>query len=62
MIFEDYLKRNAELYPEKTAVICGNNSLTYSQLWQEVLTKSANLPKNKAVAFRVSQDFESLFT
>ncbi|MBR4214920.1 MAG: acyl--CoA ligase [Bacteroidales bacterium] len=62
MIFEDYLKRNAELYPEKTAVICGNNSLTYSQLWQEVLTKSANLPKNKAVAFRVSQDFEFLFT
>lgn len=33
---EDYLRRDAELYPNKVAVICGSEKCTYSQLWQRV--------------------------
>ena len=36
MTLEDYLKQDAERYPDKVAVICGNERLTYAQLWQRV--------------------------
>lgn len=60
MILEDYLKQNAELHPDKIAVICGSKSLTYSQLWHEVLNAAATLPKNEIVVFRVTQDIDFL--
>ena len=31
MTLEDYLAQDARCYPEKTAVICGNERLTYAQ-------------------------------
>ena len=62
MIFEDFIKRNSELYPTKPAVICGDITLSYSELWQKVLEKSTLLPKNKVVVFRVSQDIDFLLT
>ena len=62
MIFEDFIKRNSELYPTKPAVICGDNTLTYSELWQKILDKTASLPKNEVVVFRVSQDIDFLLT
>ena len=52
MIFEDYLKQSSELYPEKTAVICGDQSLTYKALWQQTLATAEPLPKNGTVVFR----------
>lgn len=33
---EDYLRRDADLYPNKVAVICGSEKCTYSQLWEKV--------------------------
>lgn len=33
---EDYLRQDAELYPEKVAVICGDEACTYRQLWDRV--------------------------
>ncbi len=56
VIFEDYLKQSAELYPEKTAVICGDKSLTYKELWQQTSASALSLPKNATVVFRSSQD------
>ena len=34
MNLEDYLHQNARCYPDKVAVVCGDKSLTYAQLWQ----------------------------
>ena len=31
----DYLQRDAELYPNKVAVICGEEACTYRQLWEK---------------------------
>lgn len=36
MTLEEYLKQDAELYPNKVAVICGSEKCTYSQLWKRV--------------------------
>ena len=39
----DYLAQHAEHQPNKLAVICGDERLTYAQLWQRVQAKSLNL-------------------
>ncbi len=39
----DYLAQHAECRPDKVAVICGDERLTYAQLWQRVQAKSLNL-------------------
>lgn len=39
MILEDYLKRDAELYPLKAAIICEGETVTYKELYQRVLEK-----------------------
>lgn len=62
MRLEDFLKINAEKYPQKTAVICGDKSLTYSKLWKESLNLSLTFPQNKIVPFRASQSIEFLLT
>ena len=58
MILEDYLKQNAELYPNKTAVICGAKTLTYSELWQQTINAAQSLPKGETVVFRATQDID----
>ena len=42
-ILEDYLERNARLYPQKTAVVCGEKSCTYEALCEQVLTRAKEL-------------------
>ena len=39
----DYLEQNAQRYPDKIAVVCGDQSLTYAQLWQEVQAQRLSL-------------------
>lgn len=41
MTLEDYLKRNAQLYPEKTAVVCGEERCTYRELNDRVAARAA---------------------
>ena len=40
MILEDYLERNAQRYPQKTAVVCEGNAYTYKTLLDMVLTRT----------------------
>lgn len=40
MILEDYLERNARLYPQKTAVVCGEKVCTYEALYEQVLART----------------------
>ena len=41
--FEDYLEINAKRYPQKTAVVCGEEVCTYEALYERVLTRTEAL-------------------
>ena len=62
MTLEDYLKCDAELYPDKIAAICEGETITYSQLYEQAVAKSGNYVKGEAVVFRASQTIDFLIT
>ena len=62
MSLEDYLYQNAQRYPSKVAVVCGDQSLTYAQLWQAVERHSHYFRPHEVVCFRSSQDIDFLVT
>lgn len=40
---EDFLRRDAALYPDKVAVICAHERYTYRQLWDKVASRAQSL-------------------
>ena len=61
MTIEDYLKRDAELYPDKVAVICGEECVTYQELWSRVELCAARMDvKGKLVPFRAFCKIDTL--
>ncbi|MBP5391857.1 MAG: acyl--CoA ligase [Bacteroidales bacterium] len=58
----DYLHRNAELYPEKTAAICGGDKITWRELSARVIEKSSCFKKGQVIPFRSSQNIDFLVT
>ena len=58
----DYLAQNAQRYPSKVAVVYGDWSLTYVQLWQEVQRRSHDFRPHEVICFRSSQDIDFLVT
>lgn len=58
MKLEEYLKQDAELYPDKVAIVCGDKRITFSELWQQTLRTAESLPKKEIVVFRVTQDID----
>ncbi len=62
MFLEDYLSQDAQRYPSKVAVVCGDRSLTYAQLWQEVERRAQDFRPHEVVCFRSSQDIDFLIT
>ena len=58
---EDYLRRDAEFYPDKTAVVYGEESVTYRELWSRVKQRAAQMEsKGKLVAFRAVCEIDTL--
>ena len=59
---EDYLAQNARLYADKTAVVCGEETCTYSQLYNRVLERSAMLAERRGqvVLFRATPSIDFL--
>ena len=58
---EDYLARNAREIPEKVAVVCSGESLTYSKLYALAVERASEfVGKQRIVPFRASQDIEFL--
>jgi acyl-CoA synthetase (AMP-forming)/AMP-acid ligase II len=43
MTIERYIERNATLYPDKTAIVCGGEHCTYSMLQERISRKAAAL-------------------
>ena len=62
MTLEDFLCQDARLYSDKIAVVCGDEQLTYGQLWQRVMARSAQYQKGRAVVFRASQTIDFVVT
>lgn len=67
MKLEDYLKRDAELYPQKSAVICEGTVLNYEELYKRVRKKAEELKtatykRGQVVPFRSSQTIDFLIT
>ncbi|WP_028909449.1 class I adenylate-forming enzyme family protein [Prevotella sp. AGR2160] len=61
-ILESFLRRHAETMPEKTAVICGSERLSYGELWQRVERAAADYEPHHAYPFRNTQDIHFLVT
>ncbi|WP_311550209.1 class I adenylate-forming enzyme family protein [Prevotella aurantiaca] len=43
MVIEDKLRENAERFPDKIALICGDEAYTYAQLYKAVSVKAASM-------------------
>ena len=62
MPLESYIRLWAEKQPAKTAVICGAESVTYEELWQQVteLSKEYQQTEGRAVVIRSTQSIRFL--
>ena len=57
---EAYLEQDAQRCPDKVALISSAGSITYSQLWQQVLQRADGLPRRQFIPFRASQTADFL--
>lgn len=62
MKLEDYLRQHAEETPDRVAVICGDEMVSYATLYQRVQARAATLPRGEVVVFRSSQTIDFLVT
>lgn len=66
MTLEGYLQRNASLYPNKIAIICQGEEVTYNRLWQQVEDKATVLKDlyrpHQVAAIRTTQSIDFLVT
>lgn len=61
MTLEDYLGHDAELYPDKVALVCGDESVTYQELWNRVEQRAAQMNvKGTLVPFRAVCEIDTL--
>jgi len=65
MILEEYLRKDAKHYTDKTAVICKDEQLSYGELYARVTRRvldfeRSNLKRNQIVALRSSQSIDFL--
>ena len=62
MTLEDYLAQDARLYPDKAAAICGEETCSYSALYQRAKARAADFTdhRGKVVLFRASQTIDFL--
>ena len=62
MKIEEYLRQHAEETPDRVAVICGDETVSYATLYQRVQVRAATLPHGEVVVFRSSQTIDFLVT
>ena len=65
MILEDYLERNARLYPQKTAIVCGELRCTYKELYARVCERAEDPDMQRcqtAVCLRAECSIDYLVT
>ena len=62
MQLEDYLRQHADETPDRTAVICDGETISYAALFHRVQARAATLPQGQVVVFRSSQTVDFLVT
>jgi len=67
MALEAKIRQYALSAPDKTAVICGEDEITYSRLWEAIVSKaerleSDGLKPHRPYVFRASQDIDFIVT
>ena len=67
MTLEENLQKHALSTPDKCAVVCGNKSVSYSQLWESIQNRAeqlrnSGLEKHRPYVFRASQDADFIAT
>lgn len=60
MTLEDYLRQDAQCYPDKVAAVCDGRQITYSELYAAVCERAQQLPRGQVIAFRSSQSIDFL--
>lgn len=59
MILEDYLRRNAALFPDRTAILSGDCSYTCSELWHTVAERAKGLREYSVSRFLIMRSCQS---
>ncbi len=67
MTLEQSIHHHSINTPEKVAAVCGNDSMTYAQLWNGIVTraeelKSLGVQPNRPHVFRATQDIDFVVT
>lgn len=68
MTVEEKISQNQKLFPEKTAVVSGDNSITYSELWKKILLSATyfrdhqKLPEGSRVVVSACNEIEFVYT
>lgn len=67
MTLEQSIYHHSVADPEKVAAVCGNESVTYSQLWDGIIKRAEELKSegvlpNRPYVFRASQDIDFVVT
>ena len=64
MVIEDKLRENAELYPDKLAVLCNGETYTYAQLYHAVKEKATSFDgmKGRPIPVLATSTVEFLIT
>lgn len=67
MSLESKIRQHSVATPDKVAVICGDNSITYSQLWDSIVNKAealsnGGLQPHRAYVYRTNQDIDFIVT
>ena len=67
MTLEESIRLHAQNTPDKTAVVCGADSITYSALWDRILQRSEELKAeglkpNRPYVYRATQNIDFIVT
>ena len=64
MQLEQFIERNARLYSDKTALICQDVAVSYSELWERVQQRASELQshQSRGIVIRASQSVDFLIT
>lgn len=67
MTLEESIKLHAQMTPDKTAVICGTESVSYSTLWSRIESRAAELKEsglkpNRPYVYRAAQNIDFIVT
>ncbi len=67
MTLEESIRHHAQHTPEKIAAVCGEDRITYSELWEKILVRTAELQAEglapaRPYVFRATQDISFVIT